>query len=175
MQMEFGADIPKLARWLRGLAVSAPPPPRPFSLIAIGALLLMSGCGPGGHPDSHPSSMVVGRRAAPLPPAQLATAAAAARRFALAYAETAYLPRPPHLPGVSASVDRHLRAAARRVPESRRGRRPRVTGLELRPAEGTSIAAGLRIDDGISPPYSIGFTMKPRRGGWRIVSISTPE
>src|SRR4051812_20495253 len=129
--MEFGADIPKLARWLRGLAVSASPP-RPFSRIAIGALLLLPGCGSGGHLDSRPSSLVVGRRAALISSAQLASAATPARRFALAYSATAYLSDPPRLADASAAVERDLRAAAARVPDSRRGLHPRVAGLELR-------------------------------------------
>jgi len=173
--MEFGADIPKLARWLRGLAVSASPPPRPFSRIAIGALLLMPGCGSGGHLDSHPSSLVVGRRAAPISSAQLASAAKTARRFARAYAATAYLSHPPRLADTSHAIERDLRAAAARVPDSRRELHPRVAGFELRRVGGEGIAATLRIVDGVSPPYSVGFTLNWRSGRWQIVSISTPE
>ena len=173
--MEFAVDIPRLARWLRGPAVSASIRPRPFSPLAIGALLLLSGCGSGGHPDPLPSSMVVGRRAAPLSSVQLASAAATARRFATAYAMTAYLRRPPRLPGASAAVADDLRAAAARVPDSRRRLHPRAAGLELRPAGGEAIAAGLRIEDGVSSPYTIGFILRPVAGAWKIVSVSTPE
>ena len=172
--MENGVDIPRLARWLRGPVVPTPSRPGPFLALALGSLLLMSGCGSGGHADPGPSSLVVGRRAAPLPRAQLAAAAGAAWRFADAYARSAYARRPPDLPDATPSVARAVREAAARVPAARRGLHPRVSGLELRPGEGAAITASLRLADGVSRPFEIGFELRELPGVWRVVSISLP-
>jgi hypothetical protein len=172
--MENGVDIPGLARWLREPARSASPPPRRFLALALGSLLLMSGCGSGGHTEPSPSSLVVGRRAAPIPRAQLAAAAGTAWRFAAAYARSAYSRRPPRLPDASPAVERAVHEAAARVPDARRGLRPRVSGLELRPTEGREIAASVRVADGVSPPFEVGFLLREGPGGWRVVSISLP-
>lgn len=170
--MENGVDIPRLARWLRGPASMSPPPGRLLAL-ALGSLLLVSGCGPGGHTGPGPSSLVVGRRAASLPRAQLVAAAGTAWRFADAYARSAYVRRPPALPGATASVERAVREAAARVPGSRRALRPRVSGLELRP-EGREVVASLRLADGVSRPFEIGFVLRELSGAWRVISISLP-
>ncbi|MFN8215682.1 MAG: hypothetical protein U0R71_03715 [Solirubrobacterales bacterium] len=171
--MENGVDIPRLARWLREQAGS-PPPPRRFLALALGSLLLLSGCGSGGHPDPRPASLVVGRRAAPIPRAQLAAAARTARRFATAYARFAYSRRPPSLPGATPAVERAVREGAARVPGTRRGRRPRLAALELRPAGRRAVDAGARIVDGVSPPFEVGFGLRETPAGWRVVSISLP-
>jgi hypothetical protein len=170
--MENGVDIPRLARWLRGPVPTSPSPGRLLAF-ALGSLLLMSGCGPGGHPGPGPSSLVVGRRAAPIPRAQLAAAAGTAWRFADAYARSAYDRRPPELRDATPSVERAVSEAAARVPRSRRGLRPRVSGLELRP-EGREVVASLRLADGVSRPFEIGFVLREVSGAWRVVSISLP-
>jgi hypothetical protein len=171
--MENGVDIPRLARWLRDPGVPMPVRPRRVLVLALGSLLLMSGCGPGGHTGPGPSSLVVGRRAAPLSRAQLAAAAATAWRFAAAYARLAYERRPPALPDAIPSVNRAVREAAARVPTDRRRLRPRISGLELR-LEGREVLASLRITDGTSRPFEVGFRLRDSRAGWRVVSISLP-
>jgi hypothetical protein len=70
-------------------------------------------------------------------------------------------------------VERAVREAAARVPRSRRGLRPRVSGLELRP-EGREVVASLRLADGVSRPFEIGFVLREVSGAWRVVSISLP-
>jgi hypothetical protein len=171
--MENGVDIPRLARWLRGPDLSAPARPGRILALALGSLLLMSGCGPGGHPDPRPASLVVGRRAAPIPRAQLAAATGTAWRFAAAYARVAYERRPPAIPDASAAVEQAVREAAARVPADRRGLRPRVSGLELRP-DGREVVASVRITDGSSRPFEIGFRLRRVPTSWRVVSISLP-
>jgi hypothetical protein len=173
--MENGVDIPRLARSLREQAGSMPPLPRRFLALALGLPLLLSGCGSAGHTDPGPSSLVVGRRAAPLPRAQLAAAAGTARRFAAAYARSAYLRRPPPLPGSTPAVARAVRQAAARVPAARRGLRPRLAGLEPRPAGGRAVEASARIVDGVSSPFEVGFVLGRTPAGWRVVSISLPS
>jgi hypothetical protein len=171
--MENGVDIPRLARWLRGPVVPTPSRPGPFLALALGSLLLMSGCGSGGHADPGPSSLVVGRRAAPLPRAQLAAAAGTAWRFADAYARSAYSRRPPDLPDATPSVERAVREAAARIPVARRGLRPRVSGLELRP-EGSEVTGSIRLTDGVSSPFEVGLRLREGPTGWIVVSISLP-
>lgn len=171
--MENGLDTPRTARWLRGPGVPRPSRPVRVLATALGSLLLMSGCGPGGHPGPGPSSLVVGRRAAPLPRAQLAAAAGTAWRFAAAYAQVAYERRPPALPDAIHSVERAVREAAARVPADRRSLRPRVSGLQLRP-EASEVVASVRISDGTSRPFEVGFRLRGSPEGWRVVSISLP-
>jgi len=171
--MENGVDIHRLARWLRGPGVAPPSRPGRVLGLALGSLLLMSGCGAVGHTDPRPASLVVGRRAAPIPRAQLAAAAGTAWRFAAAYARVAYERRPPALPDATAAVGRAVREAAARVPADRRSLRPQVSGLELRP-EGRAVVASVRITDGASRPFEVGFRLRGSPEGWRVVSISLP-
>jgi hypothetical protein len=171
--MENGAHIPGPARWLREPGAPASPPTRRVLIAALGSLLLLSGCGSGGHADPGPSSLVVGRRAAPLPRAQLAAAAGTAWRFAAAYARSAYDRRPPELPDATPSVERAVREAAGRVPVARRGLHPRVSGLELRP-EGSEVAGRIRLTDGVSPAFEVGLRLREGPMGWIVVSISLP-
>jgi hypothetical protein len=79
------------------------------------------------------------------------------------------------LPRASGGVERHLRKAAKGVPAERRHLVAHTAGLELRPAGGESISATLKVEDGVSAGYSIGFTLRPVAGAWEIVAISTPE
>ena len=139
-------------------------------------LLLLLGCGSAAnHSDSPSSSMVVGERAVPIPSAQLAVAAEVAHRFAAAYARSAYLLRPPQLPGATGAVDRDLAIAAGRVPRSRRRLHPHLAALHLAVSGRRSLDAGVTVADGRFPPFSVGFTVRRRGVHWLVVSISTPE
>lgn len=44
--------------------------------------------------------------------------------------------------------------------------------LDLTAGDGSLLAA---VDDGQSPPFSVGLTLTQRRGHWRITSISLPS
>lgn len=173
--MEVRTDKPPTAWTPRGRALRLLCSPRPFALLALGATLLLPGCGSSQEPEPRSSSLVAGERAAPIPPVQLAPAAALARRFASAYAASIYRRRPPDLPGVTAAVQAQLEAAALRVPSQRRDRRPVVDALGFDISDPRRLSVDLGIADGISPPFSVGFTVALRAGGWRVVSVSTPE
>jgi hypothetical protein len=150
-------------------------PRRVLTLPALAAALLISGCGES--PSTTPprsSSLVTGRRAAPIPPAQLAAATASARSFARAWVPTIYLRRPPRIPGATSSVRRAQLLEAARVPESRRHLRPRLAGLELRVLGEDRVEVDVHIVDGRSPAFSLGATLEGRPSGWRVVTISTP-
>lgn len=172
--MESPAHSPAPARILRGRALR--PRPRPFALLlALGAALPLLGCGAAEEHAPSSSYLVVGERAAPVPLAQLASAAQLAERFARAYARTVYLARPPSLPGASAALSRDLRAGAHRVPVARRRLHPRLADLHLSIASAGRLDASLLVVDNHSPMFSVGFSLARRAGGWRVVSISAPE
>jgi len=141
--------------------------------VLVAALLLM-GCGTSGGASPSPSSLVTGRRAAPLPSVQLASATDAAESFARAYVPTVYLRRPPSIPGTTASVRRALSLAATRVPPGRRGLRPRLARLRLHLLPDERVGADVLVVDGRSRPFSVGFTLSRSGGGWRVASVSTP-
>lgn len=141
----------------------------PAAVALLVAAFLPLGCG-----TAVPSSLnggagfVVGTRGrAPFAGAPLAA------RFASAYARSAYSPRPPGLPGVTAAVQGALVSAAGRVPPGRRRLRPRLLGLTFTP-RGATLEASARIGDGRSPPFTVGFTVRRVGHGWRVVAISLP-
>jgi hypothetical protein len=98
-----------------------------------------------------------------------------AHRFADAYARSAYRRQSHRLPGATAAVERHLAAAASRVPPARRGLRPRALALSLRARDARTLDASVEIADGHSPPFSVGFTLKLRGKRWRVVAVSPPS
>jgi hypothetical protein len=172
--MESPAHSPAPARNHRGRPPWVTMPLAVPTFTALAVALLLMGCGASGGGSPSPPSLVTGRRAAPLPSAQLASATRAAESFARAYVPTVYLRRPPWIPGTTASVRRDLTLAATRVPPGRRGLRPRLAGLRLKLLPGGRVGAAVRIVDGRSRPFSLGFSLSRSRGGWRIVSVSTP-
>jgi hypothetical protein len=135
-----------------------------------GALL---GCADGGQPPSPDSSLLSGQRGT-ISTRRLAPAARLARRFAVAYAAGVYRRHPPQLPGATAELDKDLAAAATRVPAVRRGLRPHAGAVALEPRSETTLAATVKIGDGRSAPFSVGFLLKERGPSWRVVSISAP-
>lgn len=149
-------------------------PPRLRALLALGASVCLLGCASGGHHVRASSSLVAGKRAGPIPAAQLAPAADLAERFASAYARSIYLPRPPRLPGATSGVQRQLREAARRVPPARRGRHPHLASLRLELKAAGVLAASVAIDDGHGPVFSVGFNVQRRGSRWWVVAISPP-
>jgi hypothetical protein len=173
--MESPAHSPAPARSLRVCAQWNAMPRRALTLPALVVALLISGCG--GSPSTTPSrsfSLVTGRRAAPIPPAQLAAATAAARSFARAWVLTIYLRRPPRLPATTAAVRRAQLLEAGRIPADRRHLRPHLAGAELKIAAGDRVQVDVRVIDGRSPAFSVGATLELRSTGWRVVTISTP-
>ncbi len=172
--MESPAHSPAHARSLRVRAPWNAKPRRALTLPALVAALLISGCGEPVPPTSPPYSLVTGRRAAPLPSAQLAAAAAAARTFARAWVPTIYLRRPPPLQGATSAVRRAQLLEAARVPLARRRLQPRVAGVELKIAARDRIQADIRVVDGRWPAFSVGATLVRRPAGWQVVTISTP-
>jgi hypothetical protein len=142
--------------------------------LALGASVCLLGCASGGHHDRASSSLVAGKRAGPIPAAQLGPAANLAERFASAYARSVYLARPPRLPGTTPEVRQRLRAAATRVPPARRGRRPRVASVRLEPKAAGVLDASVAINDGRAPVFSVGFTVERRGTRWWVVAISPP-
>jgi len=150
-------------------------PRRALTLPALAVALLISGCG--GSPSttpSRPSSLVTGRRAAPIPPAQLAAATTTARAFARAWVPTIYLRRPPWLPATTPAVRRVQLLEAARVPVGRRHLDPRLAGVELKIDGRDQVHADIHVVDGRSPAFSVGATLELRSTGWRVVTISTP-
>ena len=105
---------------------------------------------------------------------RLAAAAHLAKRFAVAYAASAYLRRPPGLPGTTALVRRDIALAAARVPPGRRRRRPHLRALALQPQGASALSASARIADGRFPPFSVGFTIRRVGDRWRVIAISPP-
>lgn len=141
-------------------------------LVLISAIALSAGlvsCAQHAPPHPPPSDLLSGAHAS-VPTA----ARASARRFATAYARSIYDPSPPRLPAATPEVALALRAAASRIPPSRRGLTPRPSGLALRPLDAEHASAAVTIDDGRSPPFSVGFTLDLRDGRWLVTRISPP-
>jgi hypothetical protein len=138
--------------------------------------VLCAGCsGPAAHSPAGSSSLLTGERGGPMLSDSVGSAARLAHRFADAYARSAYRSPPHQLPGATAAVERHLAAAAIRVPPARRDLRPRAIALILRARGVSTLDASLEIADGRSPPFSIGFTLKLRGERWRVVAVSLPS
>ena len=162
-------------RWRRkhGLAHS---PVGAFSALAAlpVVVLALSSCGLSQHPAPRDSSLLSGReRGAPVA-ARLAPAVRLARRFAVAYARGIYKRRQIYLPGATAALERDIAAAAARVPPARRGLHPRALAVALEPRSAVALAATVKVGDGHSPPFSVGFLVKRRGSRWRVVAISPP-
>lgn len=172
--MEVSGHNPKPVRCPSSQPLRAAGSPRPFALLALGASVLLLGCGSSGHRDSASSSLVAGERAGPIPPAQLAPAARLADRFAAAYARSVYLRRPPRLPGATPEVQRHLLEAAAHVPPARRNRHPRAASVYLEPRTPRVLGVAVVIADGSAPPFSVAFTVERRGPVWSVVAISSP-
>ncbi|HEX3609402.1 MAG TPA: hypothetical protein VHU14_07025 [Solirubrobacterales bacterium] len=142
--------------------------------LALLALALV-GCSSGDTNTQARSSLLSGTRGGPLAAMQLAPAAHLARRFAFAYARSIYRRRPPRLPGTTAALRRDLAAAASRVPPARRGLHPRALAVTLRPQGAAALAGVVKIGDGRSPPFAVGFIVRKRGSRWRVVTISPPS
>jgi hypothetical protein len=140
--------------------------------LALLAVALV-GCSSGDTNTKAGSSLLSGTRGESIAAEQLAPAARFARRFAYAYARSIYRRRPPRLPGVTAALRRDLSAAASRVPPARRGLHPRALAVTLRP-RGAALAGVVRIGDGRSPPFSVGFLVRKQGSRWRVATISPP-
>lgn len=141
--------------------------------LALLALALV-GCSSGDTNTQARSSLLSGTRGGPVAAGQLAPAARLARRFAYAYARSIYRPRPPRLPGATAALRRDLAAAASRVPPARRGLHPRALAVTLRP-RGAALTGVVKIGDGRSPPFAVGFLVRKQGSRWRVVAISPPS
>lgn len=141
--------------------------------LALLAVALI-GCSSGDTNTQARSSLLSGSRGGPLAAVQLAPAARLARRFATAYARSIYRRRPPRLPGATAALRRDLAAAASRVPPARRGLHPRALAVALRP-RGAALAGVVKIGDGRSPPFAVGFLVRKQGSRWRVVAISPPS
>jgi hypothetical protein len=135
-----------------------------------GALL---GCGGGSGQPSADSSLLSGN-GGPIGTQRLAPAARLAHRFAAAYARSVYHRHAVPLPGETAGLSEDLAAAATRVPPTRRGLHPHALAVRLELRDGRTLAASVQIGDGRSLPFSVGFIVKKRGPGWRVVSISPP-
>lgn len=144
--------------------------------LAVSALVLvLGGCaGAAGPTRSHTHAALLSGSRGPVP-SDLGGAARLARRFARVYAAGAYRRRPPGIRKESAAVRRALAEAAGRVPRSRRGLWPRLLGLRLRLGGDPGVVAAASIGDGRFPPFSVGFTVSRRGGGWFVTSISPPD
>lgn len=172
--MESPADSRAPAWWLRGRPLSATGQFRSVALWALGTVLSVVGCGGSLHP-LRSGPLVVGERAAPLPPAQLAAATTVARRFADAYARSIYMQPTPALPGATPGVARDVAAAATHVPTALRKTTARPGELALREAGDRRVDATLEIVSAAGPRFSISFSLARQDENWRVVAISTPE
>lgn len=143
------------------------------ALASLCSAALIAGCGQTAAPSvdaPRPLSegdIAIGER-------QLAEAARVARGFAAAYALNAYVASPPPLPGATPTVNRVLRVAAARVPRARRRLRPKALSLALFPRGVTQVDASVRIGDGRSPDFTVGFSVRLLSGRWRVASVSPP-
>jgi hypothetical protein len=148
---------------------------------AIAVLLLLTALGAagcGGHASSRAegnASLLFGSRGGPIAASQLSRAAAVADRFAAAYARAAYLPHPPPLPAATPALQRRIEAAAVRVPPARLGLRPRALSVAIEARSAVALSGSVRISDGRSPPFSVGFLVEHRDSRWRVVAISPPS
>lgn len=151
---------------------------RPAGAVALAAapmlVLALGGCGSSARSSHFGRMLLTGTRQDAIASRQLAPAARLAHRFATAYARGVYHRRPAHLLGVTTALERDLSAAAARVPPSRRGLHPRALSVTLAPRSANALAATVRIGDGHSPSFSVGFLVKRRGGRWRVVLISPP-
>jgi hypothetical protein len=120
------------------------------------------------------TSLLSGAQGSAVAAEQRAAAARVARRFATAYARSAYRRRPPPLPGASAALTRRLALAAAKVPLARRRLRPHPLAIVLELDRADTLRGSVEVGDGHSPPFSVGFTLKKRDVGWRVVSASPP-
>lgn len=150
---------------------------RPSSIVVSFVVIcaLHAGCGASVPSPRAESALVAGGSSSPIAGPHLASATRLAKRFASAYARSAYLRRPPQLPGATAVVDREVALAAQRVPRNRRRLRPRLLSLALQPQGVAGLSASAQIGDGRSPRFSVGFTVKHVGHRWRVVSISPPS
>lgn len=146
---------------------------RPLVLLLICPLL--TACGAAAPTVGSHTALIVGARRGTAAGPWLAAAYRLADRFAAAYARGAYRRHPPRLPGATAAVGRAVGAAAERVPPARRRLRPRVLALTLQPRGAATLAASVRIGDGHSTPFSVGFTVGRVGSGWRVIAISLPN
>lgn len=172
--MEGRGSKAKPARCPKQRSLRAAAAPRVVPFLALGASLLLLGCAGGGHRGGASPSLVAGRRAGPIPRAQLASATSLAARFGTAYGHSAYLRRPPRLPGTTRVVQRDLALAAARVPPSRRDLRPRAVKVSTAALGARLLRASVEIEDGRSPPFSVGFGLARRGSRWRVISVSPP-
>lgn len=143
------------------------------ALLAICAL--HAGCGTSAPSPRAETALLAGSSSGPVAGPHLAPAARLTRRFAVAYARSAYLRHPPQLPGATAAVGREVALAAQRVPPGRRRLHPRLLSLALQPQGVEGLSASAQIGDGRSPPFSVGFTVNRVGWRWRVVAISPPS
>jgi len=147
--------------------------PHRYIALSLVAAALIAGCDSGRQDPPGASPLLRGAKGAPVA-GELALAARLARRFAHAYARSAYRRRPPRLPGATDALTRHLGQAAARVPPSRRHLRPRARHIVLELAGSITLRGSVEVGDGRSPPFSVGFTLRKGASGWRVVSASPP-
>lgn len=147
---------------------------RPRSALLALALLALGGCGANGGERPSAAPLISGAHPAPIPAAELAAASAVARRFGEAYARAIYERAPPPLPAASPAVETSIRAAAARVPPTRRGRSPHAVAVRVEPQGADRLHAAVTIADGHSPSFAVGFLLRRRGPSWQITSISPP-
>lgn len=157
----------------QGRAADLGPQMRLALLSAIAVSLTLAACASPDPPHPSAAHLLSGARA-PLGPNALALARASARRFASAYARSIYDPSPPHLPAATPAVNATILAAAARIPPSRLRLHPRAATLLFHPLDRHHVSAALTIEDGRSPPFSVGFTLEHRRRRWLVTAISPP-
>jgi hypothetical protein len=108
------------------------------------------------------------------PTADLTVVRATARRFLASYLPVLYGRRPASaVRDADAHVTASLRAAARQS-RAPRDRHPRVTGLVLRSQTATTVLAIATIDDDVSRPYRIVFSLTAAAGSqrWRVSELA---
>lgn len=124
------------------------------------------------------SSPVIGTRRAStaqtpaLTATQLAAARRVARRFLVSYLPVLYGRRSAR---TIRDADAHVRTAlqtAPRPPRAPRDRRPRFTGLTLKPQTGGSVLAITTIADHVSAPYQLVFTLAQQPRGWQVTELA---
>lgn len=141
--------------------------------LALALLTALAGCG-GAQTRAPDSGRLLQGAKSPISLANRDAATAVATRFAAAYAESVYDLTPPLLPTASAEVNRAIHLAAARIPPPRAGRHARAGVLSLTPESPTRVHAAATIEDGPSPPFSVGFTLRRLSHGWRVTAISLP-
>jgi len=148
-------------------------------IAAIAALAFQGG--PAGQatdsmPTPAPPGPILGAGAptSTTPRADVAIARATAHRFLASYLPVLY---GRHAPSTVRDVDAHVAAslrAASRQPRAPRDRRPRITGLVLRPKNATTVLAIATIADQVSRPYRIVFSLTAQPGSqrWRVSELA---